>query len=305
MRPLVVTAVSANDFPPSEGFEQMWNFRPLSQLTPEVQLYRSASTSNATPSDVKHIVETLGIRTLLDMRSWWEPSLKYRPCLLDETFIPPAKGQKPPTDAGQRVKYSTHIGMSGLQFSSAPVGVKVKIVLWAEAALLCYLFCLKRRGLWCELQCVRNLLGSSQLHDVYIGILRKKQKALLECLQLCAEPSNRPMLFNCTSGKDRTGLLATLLLGALGASRNEMIMEYTRSHAWMQSATHAEVASSAEVDAVYPLSPQNTPNFFGAPTEAIERTLDWIDANHGSIEGYLDAIGFDAACRAKLRVTKE
>ena len=37
-----------------------------------------------------------------------------------------------------------------------------------------------------------------------------------------ADPANHPMVFHCTAGKDRTGLMAMLLLGALGVPDDEI-----------------------------------------------------------------------------------
>ena len=39
----------------------------------------------------------------------------------------------------------------------------------------------------------------------------------------------------------------------------------------------------------------------GTPPEAMEETLAWLRREHGSVDGYLDRIGVDAACRAELR----
>lgn len=51
------------------------------------------------------------------------------------------------------------------------------------------------------------------------------------CLQLMAEgaQARRPQLFFCKLGKDRTGLLAALVLSACGASEEEIVADYSRS----------------------------------------------------------------------------
>jgi protein-tyrosine phosphatase len=41
-----------------------------------------------------------------------------------------------------------------------------------------------------------------------------------------ADPSNVPLLFHCSAGKDRTGLASALLLHALGASRETIMADY-------------------------------------------------------------------------------
>lgn len=39
----------------------------------------------------------------------------------------------------------------------------------------------------------------------------------------------RPVYFYCSAGKDRTGLVAALILSVLGVSRMDIIRDYTRS----------------------------------------------------------------------------
>ena len=43
---------------------------------------------------------------------------------------------------------------------------------------------------------------------------------------LLADPANMPVLFHCSAGKDRTGVVSALLLYALGASRETIFEDY-------------------------------------------------------------------------------
>lgn len=49
---------------------------------------------------------------------------------------------------------------------------------------------------------------------------------------LWAAEAGRPLLFFCKAGKDRTGVLAALLLSLLGASDDAIVADYARSDAW-------------------------------------------------------------------------
>jgi hypothetical protein len=86
-------------------------------------------------------------------------------------------------------------------------------------------------------------------------------------------PTAYPVYFHCTWGRDRTGIVAALILLALGASRDDIVEEY--------------LLSSASVGA-YPRS-------LVAALEEVER--------RGGIESYLTAVGVTPEQLAALRLT--
>lgn len=52
---------------------------------------------------------------------------------------------------------------------------------------------------------------------------------IVEALEIIAEPGNHPLVFHCAIGKDRTGILAGILLSALGVGEKDIIADYTMS----------------------------------------------------------------------------
>jgi protein-tyrosine phosphatase len=50
--------------------------------------------------------------------------------------------------------------------------------------------------------------------------------ALVEALRLLADPSSLPLLFHCAAGKDRTGVLAALVLDILGVAGEDIVSDY-------------------------------------------------------------------------------
>ncbi len=55
--------------------------------------------------------------------------------------------------------------------------------------------------------------------------------SMAEALRALADPNAYPIYFHCTYGRDRTGVLAAVLLLALGASREAVLEEYLLSKA--------------------------------------------------------------------------
>jgi protein-tyrosine phosphatase len=52
--------------------------------------------------------------------------------------------------------------------------------------------------------------------------------------ELLSDPSNTPLLYHCTAGKDRTGLASALILYALGADEETIYKDYLESTRLLQ-----------------------------------------------------------------------
>jgi protein-tyrosine phosphatase len=60
----------------------------------------------------------------------------------------------------------------------------------------------------------------------YLWYLHVGRRALVDALTLVADPANQPLVFHCTAGKDRTGVLAALVLEILGVDRSVIVDDY-------------------------------------------------------------------------------
>jgi len=110
-----------------------------------------------------------------------------------------------------------------------------------------------------------------------------------------------PLLFHCAAGKDRTGVAAALILGALGVSREDIVQDYLQTNAF-------DLLENLKILG----SPANAV-FFAAPTEImepllaadadyLEATFDELDKSFGSTENYLsNVLGLDAPQLQQLR----
>lgn len=101
------------------------------------------------------------------------------------------------------------------------------------------------------------------------------------------------MIFFCKVGKDRTGLLAAMVLACCNASSDEIISDYIRSDGIDQIAL-----GSMEKDKE--LQELDTAMFSRAPAEAMQLTIDYLSNQYGSIKGYLDSLGFGREKQARL-----
>ena len=85
-------------------------------------------------------------------------------------------------------------------------------------------------------------------------------------------------------GKDRTGIIAALILTCLGATREQLLVDYVRSDAY-----HAVALGGLEKDKR--LAGVDWDVFARAPATAMRCTLAWVSGKYGSVEGYMDDIG--------------
>jgi hypothetical protein len=68
--------------------------------------------------------------------------------------------------------------------------------------------------------------AGDDLAERYLWYLETGRSALVEALRLVAQSSNLPLVFHCTAGKDRTGVLAALVLDILGVERDVIVADY-------------------------------------------------------------------------------
>ena len=67
------------------------------------------------------------------------------------------------------------------------------------------------------------------LGELYVEMLDVGAPALAESLRLIARPGGLPAVFHCAAGKDRTGVLAALVLGLLGVDDDVIVEDYALS----------------------------------------------------------------------------
>jgi protein-tyrosine phosphatase len=134
----------------------------------------------------------------------------------------------------------------------------------------------------------------SYVADRYVGMLEKGADAVAEALAVLAEPAAYPAVFHCAAGKDRTGLLAAVVLGLLGVSDEDIIADYALSQeamarmlAWLR-AERPEVREQIEGSAAA---------IVAAEPDTMSLFLARLREQHGSFAGYADSLGAGAAAR--------
>ena len=117
-----------------------------------------------------------------------------------------------------------------------------------------------------------------------IGALENLKTEIYSVFTLLAEPSLRPVVFHCAAGKDRTGIVAALLLGIAGASSETIASDYSLSaqYLWEQASSTVPGASGQE----------NYRREF-CPPEAMLKGICHLKERYGGVENYLLDIGIN------------
>jgi protein tyrosine/serine phosphatase len=92
---------------------------------------------------------------------------------------------------------------------------------------------------------------------------------------------------HCAGGRDRTGLVAALVLTAAGVSRREVVADYLLSNAYVGRLLDAIRRAAIQQG----LNPEPILAHLTLRGSALEGALDALEAEHGGVEGYLHAAG--------------
>jgi protein-tyrosine phosphatase len=131
-------------------------------------------------------------------------------------------------------------------------------------------------------------------------VLDRAQPEVAAILRTIAQASEGGVLFHCMAGKDRTGVIAALLLALADVEPAAIADDYVVSTENLREATlaaHPEAERDAVLDSIR------------CPPEQVHNMLAHLDRRYGGPAGYLDAIGLSQPearrIRARLRTEVE
>lgn len=113
------------------------------------------------------------------------------------------------------------------------------------------------------------------LDEIYLLMLDRYADRFVGVLRTLADEAQHPIVFHCAAGKDRTGLVAALLLALLGVDDETIAADY---------------ALTADA-------------FLTAEDVVMRRLLTQMRARYGSAEAYLEANGLEPEAIAALRAS--
>ncbi len=141
-------------------------------------------------------------------------------------------------------------------------------------------------------------LDEGWLGRTYVGMLDARPEAFAGAIRTLASASALPAVFHCTAGKDRTGVMAMLVLRLLGVSREDVIADYALTARYTGNKIKAASRWFTEMG----VDLEVAGHLFAARPENLAVALDHLEAAHGGIERYaLDNMGLGASVVEDLR----
>ena len=213
------------------------------------RVFRSDSLSYMSDADVAHVVEVLGLRTVIDLRAGHEvDEFSHGPLeaegvvfhhlpIIDETREPP--------DAVRDAERDRPIG----------------------------------------------------LDEIYLLMLEHFGPRFAAVLRVIARAEDHPLVFHCAAGKDRTGLVAALVLGLLDVDSDIVAADYAMTAERMP----VMIERHRDRRDRHGVGVEVAEQHYEARADAMHAVLDHLVATHGSVERYVLAEGVTPASIAALR----
>jgi protein-tyrosine phosphatase len=197
-------------------------------------------------TDVRYIVDTLALRTAVDLRAGHE---------VDD------HPHRPLVDAGVAVHHRPIVDETRRRPDDAPM---------------------PERG----------------LDEIYVLMLDRFGDRFATVVELVADSTGHPVVFFCAGGKDRTGLVAALVLGALGVDDETIAADYALTAGVLPVLLERNRARAAARG----VDPEVADHALLLAEEVtMLAVLERLHAEHGSVEAYLESHGLDPAAVESLR----
>lgn len=151
--------------------------------------------------------------------------------------------------------------------------------------------------------------AESLMAEMYRGMVFEQQDHYRDMFDALVE-TDRPLLFHCSAGKDRTGIASALILHALGVDQETIVADYTLTEAIYTNPAYANDApsltdmdTSDEQYAFMSAMPAPALNaLMGARASYIETAFAEMREEFGSVDAYLqEGLGVSEADIAALR----
>jgi protein tyrosine/serine phosphatase len=142
-----------------------------------------------------------------------------------------------------------------------------------------------RHPLWDDYEYDERAGPARFLADRYHDLSREGMRELGTVITTLAEASAEPTVVHCFAGKDRTGVVIGLTLGAVGVGVDAIADDYALSNDWSVRITFDDLRA----------------HWVPAPREAMVMFLGELIDAYGSVHGYLRAAGVEDGAIGTLR----
>jgi len=131
-------------------------------------------------------------------------------------------------------------------------------------------------------------LNTMGLFEMYRLTVEHTKREILTIFRILKNTDNYPISFFCSLGKDRTGIISALLLSCLGVPRDLILENFHESEQHL-------APTIEQIRGYFCRIGLTNEEFVQAPVHVMRRLLEYLDNKYGSVNNYLDSIGFSHA----------
>jgi len=139
----------------------------------------------------------------------------------------------------------------------------------------------------------REVMQPRGLLGLGIDTLDVSKAEMAEALRTILAPASLPLLVHCTQGKDRTGMVALIVLMALGVPLEAISHDYMLSGEELLSEKEQRLGEIREIGLA--------DEFADVAPDMVVRVAEHLQDMYGGVDGYLDRIGVTSEDRERLR----
>lgn len=133
------------------------------------------------------------------------------------------------------------------------------------------------------------------MSNMYISLAEEASDEIVQVFKIFADHADHGTVFHCTAGKDRTGVIAALLLLLAGVSKEDIIANYAVSYELLKELIEIDI-EEIKAKGINVME-----HVFLSEPENMERFLNHIESKYQSVEKYLLCKGLpeDELCKVK------
>ena len=236
------------------------------------RILRSDNLQTLSDDDVRRLVEEVGLREVVDLRTTAEILLEGRGPLR----AVPSVTHRHFTLLPERGHHTDVFAVEEKEDVELPAD-------WAESIL--------------PRQTAEHDRDEPPAVRSYLGYLSDRPEAVVGALRALAEGGPGASVVHCAAGKDRTGVVSALALAVAGVGHDEIVADYALTAEVIEGVVARLAASSTYAEDMERRDvASHTPR-----AETMDRVLTLLDERWGGPAAWLEAHGFGAAPQAALR----
>lgn len=134
---------------------------------------------------------------------------------------------------------------------------------------------------------IRRAPKFQTLDEIYGFMLREYAQRFGTVLRVIADGGNHPLVFHCAAGKDRTGLVAALVLSLCDVPDEAIVTDFAFTESVMPEIIARHTARAEQADAGAEVAGQQ----YGAQAATMHAVLQSLRDEYGSVEAYVRTTG--------------